>query len=96
MILGTSIFLSKSGPADLLTITKMLQTIQEKYGNILEKYYLCKYETQQILKCSNICPGYNAFFLCEILNLSFYIIFYEDEDRKNIKIGLIKSREAWM
>ena len=29
MISGTSTFLSKSGPVNLLTITKMLQTIQE-------------------------------------------------------------------
>ena len=34
--------------------------------------------------------------LYEILNISFYIIFYEDEDRKNMKIGSIKSRKAWI
>ena len=39
MIPGTSKILSKSGPGDLLTITKMLQKIQEKYGIILKKYY---------------------------------------------------------
>ena len=39
MIPGTSKILSKSGPGDLLIITKMLQKIQEKYGIILEKYY---------------------------------------------------------
>ena len=38
MIAGTSKMLSKSGPVDLLTIAKTLQTIQEKYGNILDKY----------------------------------------------------------
>ena len=47
MIWGTSIFLSNSGPVALRTITKMLQKIQEKYGNILGKYYLCQYGTQK-------------------------------------------------
>ena len=50
MISGTSNILLKSGPGDLLTITKMLQKIQEKYGIILEKYYLCQYGTHKILK----------------------------------------------
>ena len=29
-------------------ITKMLQKIQENYGTILGKYYLCQYGTQEI------------------------------------------------
>ena len=33
MISGTSTILSKSGPVDLLIITKMLQRIQEKLWN---------------------------------------------------------------
>ena len=36
MISGTSKIWSKSGPVDLLIITKMLQKIQENYGIILE------------------------------------------------------------
>ena len=36
MISGTSKIWSKSGPVALLTITNMLQKIQEKYGIILE------------------------------------------------------------
>ena len=40
--------LSKSGPVDLLTITKIAKKIQENYGIILETYYLCQYGTQQI------------------------------------------------
>ena len=47
MIPGTSKKLSTSGPVALVTITKMAQTIQEKYGIVLEKYYLCQYGTQQ-------------------------------------------------
>ena len=47
MILGTSKMLSKSGPAALRSITKMFQNIQENYGIILEKYYLCQDGTQQ-------------------------------------------------
>ena len=43
MILRTSNILSKCGPVDLLTITKNTSTIQDKSGDILEKYYLCKY-----------------------------------------------------
>ena len=52
MILGTSNILSKSGPVALLIITKMAQTIQEKYGNILGKYDLCQYGTQEIWQIS--------------------------------------------
>ena len=48
MICETSICLSKYGPVDLLTITEMPQNIQEKYGIILDKYYLCQYGTQEI------------------------------------------------
>ena len=40
MILGTSKSWSKSGPGDLLTITKMAQRIQEKYGIIFNKYFV--------------------------------------------------------
>ena len=37
--MGTSKKMSKYGPADLPTITKILQQIQEQYGNILKTYY---------------------------------------------------------
>ena len=56
MILGTSKIWSKYGPVDLLTITKMLQNIQEKYGTVLDKYYLCQSGTQK-----------NVFFLMYVL-----------------------------
>ena len=39
MIWGTSKIWSKSGPVDLLTITKMAQRIQGNYGIILKTYY---------------------------------------------------------
>ena len=38
------------GPGDLLTITKMLQEIQETYGIILEKYYFCQSGPHKISK----------------------------------------------
>ena len=62
MILGTSKFLSKSGPADLLIITKRLQRIQENYGIILDKYYFCQYGTQNKLKvCMSYVPCVSIF-----------------------------------
>ena len=53
MISGTSKIWSKSGPVALLIITKMAQKIQENYRIILEKYYLCQYETQTDKKKKN-------------------------------------------
>ena len=47
MIWGTSNILLKSGPVTLLSITKILQRKQEKYGIILGKYYLCQSGTQE-------------------------------------------------
>ena len=59
MIPGTSETLSKSGPGDLLTITKMLQRIQENYGIILATYYLCQYGAQKNKNVrGNPCPMY--------------------------------------
>ena len=59
--------------------------MQENVWEHPGKYYLCKSETQK----SNIfdkyvCPRYKVFLFSfkEILSISFYIIFYEDEDRK--------------
>ena len=69
----------------------MLQKIQENYGNILGTYYLCEYGTQKNRKNRKknmYAPGtlFSSFFQRFLLS-HFYIIFYEDEDRKNIKIG---------
>ena len=63
MISGTSNIWLKSGPGDLLTITKMLQKIQENYGIILETYYLCQSGTQKIRKILNPGPTKHLFFL---------------------------------
>ena len=66
MVSGTSKKWSKSGPVALLIITKMLQTIQENYGIILEKYYLCQYGTQKLKKlekCMSYVPCFC--FFCE-------------------------------
>ena len=53
MILGTSKILTKSGSADLLTITNMLQRIQENMETSWQKYDLCQYGTQEIRKIEN-------------------------------------------
>ena len=45
MISGTSKIWLKSGPVDFLTITKMLQKIEEQLWNHPGKYYLCQYGT---------------------------------------------------
>ena len=45
MISGTSNIWSTSGPVDLLIITKMAQTIQDKYGIILKPYYFHIWES---------------------------------------------------
>ena len=61
MIPGTSKMLSKYGPGDLLTITKMAQKIQENYGIILETYYVCQSGTHKILDLfEHVCPMYHA------------------------------------
>ena len=52
MISRTSKIWSKSGPVTLPIITTMLQRIQEKYGIILEKYYVCQSGTQDFVHIS--------------------------------------------
>ena len=58
MISGTSKVLSKSGPVDLLKITKMLHKTQENYGTILGKYCFCRYGTHKISNKIEICMSY--------------------------------------
>ena len=95
MIFGTSICLSKSGPVDLLTITKMLQRIQEKYGDILEHIIFVNLGLM-FLKMfeQNVCPRYHDFVLLSsrVSHLFEYLIFIliftkmrieNDEDRMN-------------
>ena len=58
-------FCPRSGPVDLLIITKMLQTIQEKYGNILDKYYFRQSGTHIFLKIfEHVHPGYHVCSFC--------------------------------
>ena len=71
MILGTSIFLSKSGPGDLRIITKMLQKLQEKYGIILDKYYFCQSGTSKNWKNWNLYVPGTRFF--RFLSICFSI-----------------------
>ena len=63
MIPGTLNFLSKSGTVALRIITKMLQKIQENYGLILEKYYLCQSWTHKISKHSQVWTHQTPIFL---------------------------------
>ena len=72
MILGTSRIWSKSGPVTLLTITKMPQRIQAKYGDILENIIyvnmgLKKNESFQ----ENICPRCHVFLTCFSIGSDF-------------------------
>ena len=88
MISGTSKILSKAGPVDLLTITKMLRKYKKCYGNILETDCLCKYGTHFLKGLETIYVRGTMLFV-ENLSISFfrvshfYIVFYEDEDREN-------------
>ena len=86
MISGTSKILSISGPVDLLTITRMLQQIQETSGNILDTFYFCKSGNNK-LKLIEKCKSYASLFG---LSLKFRVhhfcnIFCEDEDRQHDK-----------
>ena len=105
MISGTANIWSKSGPVNLLTITKMLQKIQEKYGVILEKYYLCQYWTQQdATNRESVCHRYHIFqcifrvfpFFCEHLITYFANIFVEMRIEKMINFPLMQSTKAWI
>ena len=79
MIFGTSKIWSKSGPMYLLTITNMLQKIQENYGITLGKYYWCQYGTQTYIfrKCMSYVPCFFCVFsfFCRILNTYSWNIF---------------------
>ena len=72
MILGTSKILSKSGPVDLLTITNMLQKIQEKYGIILENIIYANLGLKNRTfprKCMSYVPEFLVFFCLIRLHL---------------------------
>ena len=101
MIWGTSTILSKYGPVDLLIITEMLQKIQEYYGSILVKYYVCQSGTQQISNMFGQMYVLGTIFLfishlCEILNTYFENMFCGDEDRKMINFHKIISKSLDM
>ena len=76
MILEISKIWSKSGPVDLLTITKMQRKIRETYGIILDKYYLCQSGTQAISIFFEKCMSYvQCFLLLFRVLLNFEYIF---------------------
>ena len=63
MISGTSKILSKPGPVGLPIATNVLQKIQEKYGNIIEKYEFRISENLKISKFLQVlCAGLFIFF----------------------------------
>ena len=81
MISRTSNIWSKSGPADLLIITKMAQTIQEKmessWKNIMYVNLGLIFEKLYVL-------GTSRFIICPVLLWNFQYIFFKyvcgDED----------------
>ena len=75
--------LSKSGPVDLLTITKILQKIQENMGTSWKHFAFVDMGIKKTFE------SHIHRFLLEILSTvpHLCIIFCEDEDRKMIKIG---------
>ena len=77
MISATSKIWSKPGPVDLLTITKMAQKMEEKYGIILAKYDLCQCETQEIENLrGNVCPRYQIVFECFRCCFDLFLCFF--------------------
>ena len=77
MISGTSKISSKSGPVDFLIITKMLQKIRDKSGNILETYYLWKSETHFFeFFGSTVYPTFWTFEIMKFKDLKIW--WYED------------------
>ena len=63
MIPGTSEVLSKSGPVDLLTITKILQKYKKKYGIILGKIIYVNLGLTKFRKFLNSGPTKHLFVL---------------------------------
>ena len=74
MISGTSKIWSTSGPIDLLTITKTLQLIKEKYGFSLGRYDCCQCVT--LLKIFETCikapRNYSASFWSNRMSVLLY------------------------
>ena len=98
MILGSSKIWLKSGPVDFRITTKMLQRIQEKYGIIMGKDYLCESGTyvfvSKMYVLGTMCFLYVEYLIFRVPH--FYIIFYEDEDFEMIAIALIQIAKAWI
>ena len=87
MISGTSKIWTKSGPVDLVIITKMLQNIQENMESSWKHIIFTNLGRKKSKKIrTNACHVYKFFVLCVFLNIFWvyilYIIFYEDEERK--------------
>ena len=73
--------LSKSGPVDLPTITKVLQRIQERYGIIFNKYHFFISENLTILFVSKFSESPRHIFVfvyvcLQKMNIYIYIYIY--------------------
>ena len=83
MIPGTSKILSKSGPVDLLTITKMLQTIQENYGIILGTSYFVNFGTQKTKTFEELYVlgtiGFSIVFIFNLCRVCFRFVLWKFE-----------------
>ena len=65
MISGTSKNWSKSGPVDLLTITKMAQRIQETLWEHPAKIlFMSILDSKNQNLSKNVCPRYNISLIC--------------------------------
>ena len=96
MISGTSEILSKSGPGNHPTITKMLQRIQEKYGIIFTKYYFSYLRIWHFENFRKFWKTYPPFFFLKNMFVFSKNIVCGDEDWKIINFPLIKSTKVWI
>ena len=71
MIYGTAKKSTKSGPSGPIFITKILQKIQETYGNIFENIIFRICESGILKRLEGMCT-----YVVICLNVSFFLVFY--------------------
>ena len=74
--------LVKSGPVDLLNITKMLQKIKETDGNVVEHIIFMNLGHKKLKMFERRMSHEPCFLFFEWLSILLYFICYKDEDRK--------------
>ena len=67
-----------------------IKQIKNKYGNIL------KHTIFEIMRITNFENIRKSAFSAEIVSILFYIIFSEDEDRGNDKLGKHLQQLGWI